>query len=299
VKDSIAIISAGDLGAALGARLRESGHRVLTTVSGRGEHTRQRAAAAQFEICGSLQDAIHQVDILISCVPPAQAVAVAGDIASLRARDSRPALYVDLNSIAPSTVRRVEQQLVGHGLTFADATIQGSAHRLADRAILFASGPGAAAVIEIFTPFLRTQFLGDTVGEASAMKMLLAGISKTLVATLVEVGCAAARRGMLDEFVQACRWLYPGVLQPVARMLPAHAQHAARRADEVAEIASFFSALGLQPRVVGATGQVLAAMAAASPSAMASPRAPTIEELLARFHAAGVCDEVGAPEVCS
>jgi Domain of unknown function (DUF1932) len=70
----IAIHSAGAMGSALSLRLREHGARVLTSLSGRSAATVERALAAGMEDVSP--ETITTADIILSIVPPGEAVAL-------------------------------------------------------------------------------------------------------------------------------------------------------------------------------------------------------------------------------
>ena len=60
--ETVAVIAAGDMGAAVGRHLRLGGLRVVTSLQGRGPHTAARAEAAGIEDAGSLAGAAAACD---------------------------------------------------------------------------------------------------------------------------------------------------------------------------------------------------------------------------------------------
>jgi 3-hydroxyisobutyrate dehydrogenase-like beta-hydroxyacid dehydrogenase len=264
----------------------------LTTVAGRSLRTDIRCREAGFETTPSLDDVVRRSSVVLSCVPPSEALAVARAVAARRVAH-QPLLYIDLNSIAPRTVLQVEAWVATKGVDFADATIHGTAARLDDLAVLYASGPGASQVVELFGGVMRTEHLGDESGRAAAFKMLLGGVSKTLAATMLEVGCAAERLGLLPDFLQACRFFYPGWMEALDRTLASYGQHAARRAVEVAEAESLWVASGLRPCLTSATKELLSKLATDTAGVPGSSASASLEEFLKGVHAAGVCDAGG------
>ena len=72
---TIAILAPGAMGSAVGRRLSENGARVLTSLKGRSEATLKRAADAG--MVGAEDDVIADADIILSIVPPGEAVALA------------------------------------------------------------------------------------------------------------------------------------------------------------------------------------------------------------------------------
>src|SRR5260370_27778173 len=82
----IAIHSPGAMGSAISARLVEHGARVLTSLDGRSAATVERARAAGMEDVSP--ETITTADIILSIVPPGEAVAVAEEFVPLL-RESR------------------------------------------------------------------------------------------------------------------------------------------------------------------------------------------------------------------
>ena len=80
-----------------------------------------------------------------------------------------------------------------------DAAVNGLAHNAASSGTLFLSGPRAAEVARLFAGTMRVQELGSEPGSASAMKMLLGGLSKGLCALFLELALLAREQGMLGR----------------------------------------------------------------------------------------------------
>ena len=92
--------------------------------------------------------------------------------------------------------------------------------------------------------------LGRQTGQASLMKMLIGGLSKGLCTLFLELVTAAQQAGVAREFLTQTREFYPGVYAVAERLAPTVARHAARRADEMAELAATLGALGLSPELI-------------------------------------------------
>ena len=81
----IAILSAGAMGSAISVRLKEHGARVLTLLDGRSAATVDRARSAGMEDVSP--KTIAAADLILSIVPPGEAVALAkGLVTRLNAR---------------------------------------------------------------------------------------------------------------------------------------------------------------------------------------------------------------------
>ena len=127
------------------------------------------------------------------------------------------------------------------------AAVNGLAKNLAPGGTLFLSGPRCAEIAQLIGDAMRVRLLGDEYGRASAMKMLLSGLSKGVCALFAETALIADRRGMLDEMIQAYALIYPGIMTLIERMFPTYAQHAARRAAEMRELEATARATGIEP----------------------------------------------------
>ncbi len=146
---TIGLISPGDMGQAVGALLVDGGVRVVTCVAERSDRTRALARSAGFTEVPTLDALVRESELVLSIVPPAQAVAVARDVASaLRSTGSR-VVYVDCNAIAPRTARDVAAVIAPTGSGFVDAGIVGGPPRDAPSPRFYASGPDRARFGEL------------------------------------------------------------------------------------------------------------------------------------------------------
>jgi hypothetical protein len=141
--------------------------------------------------------------------------------------------------------------------------------------------------------------LGEVVGRASGMKMLLSGVSKGICGLFVELAVAAERQGMLAEFSEATARIYPGIWALVERMVPTYPAHAGRRATEMAELERTVRAAGQTPVVLDGVREVHQMLAGAgledTPHGGGWTVASVVKELAANgFLAAGETVRVGA-----
>ena len=232
---TIAIISPGDMGSAVGGRLREGGLRVITSLTGRSQSTRALAEAAGIEDAGSLADAVHHADLVLSILPPGRALELAQEVGP----DPGP-LYVDCNAVSPATVRTIRRVI---GDRFVDAGIIGAP--ASPR--FYASGPHAHELTKL--P-LDVRVLGDEMGQASALKMCYAALTKGLTALLTESMVTAQANGVYDGLREELADSQPQFLASAERGLPGMVPKAYRWIAEMEEIASTFEATGLTPRML-------------------------------------------------
>ena len=104
-KQTIAILSPGDMGHAVGRAVLSLGHNVVTTLAGRSERTRALSAKAGLTALADLEAVVAEADLVLSILPPEAAQANAREIAeAMRRADVRPPV-ADCNAIAPETAR--------------------------------------------------------------------------------------------------------------------------------------------------------------------------------------------------
>jgi len=257
IATTVGVLYPGELGVAIAAVLQAAGQRVITTLSGRSQQTRLRCEAAGLETRATLVELVDESDFVLSVVSPSAAVTTAEAFRNAASRPLHDVTYVDLNSISPATARYVAAVLDPAGVTFVDASIHGLAAQLIERGTLYLSGPDTQRVAALFGELLRVRSLGDEPGAASGFKLLLAGMSKGLVVMFLEMALAAQRQGVLSELIHEYRHYYPGVMEPVERLVPTYPRHAARRSDELREAAQMVRQLGLAPHVLDAAAEFL------------------------------------------
>src|SRR5689334_13147906 len=112
---TVAVMSPGDMGHAVGRALRERGLRVITCLRGRSERSHHLAAQAGIEDVPDEQTLVRQADILLAVLPPARAAELAARIAAAVRATSADLLYVDCNAVAPQTVRAIAQEVTAAG----------------------------------------------------------------------------------------------------------------------------------------------------------------------------------------
>jgi 3-hydroxyisobutyrate dehydrogenase-like beta-hydroxyacid dehydrogenase len=247
---TVGVLYPGELGAALAGALVARGVPVVTTAHGRSGRTAARAADCGAVVLNSPPEVVRASDVLFSLVVPSAAEVVANEYLQSARLAPRGAIYVDANSIGPDKVRAIAERIESAGVSFVDASINGLAKNLCTTATLYLAGRRAGEVAALCDQVARVKLLGEEVGRASAMKMLLGGLSKGVCALFAELSVLAHEQGMLDDLLEAATRTYPGVTALAERMLPTYAQHAARRATEMSELEATARAAGVTPRAI-------------------------------------------------
>ncbi|HEY2587773.1 MAG TPA: NAD(P)-binding domain-containing protein [Tepidisphaeraceae bacterium] len=293
---TVGLLYPGEMGASLGTLLAGRGVRVVTTLAGRSERTACRARDAGLVILSSLADLVRESSIVFSLVETSAAAQVAQSYAALAAAAPDGAIYVDVNSIGPELASQIGALITAAGVDFIDASINGLAKNLSTGGTFFLSGPRADEVAQLVGPAVRTRVLGGEIGRASAMKMLLGGLSKGLCALFLELAALAQRRDMLAEMMDACTMIYPGITALIDRMLPTYARHAGRRATEMTELKSTARHADMAPCVIDAIRDLHELMAGVE---FADQDGASVAALVERVVSAGLFDFEHAPLAAS
>jgi 3-hydroxyisobutyrate dehydrogenase-like beta-hydroxyacid dehydrogenase len=237
---TIGLLHPGEMGAAVGAVLRERGARVVWASAGRSTETRSRAEDVALENAGSVEELVRQSDVILSICPPHAALEIAGAVAGFQG------VFVDANAIAPATAREVAAVIAAGGGETVDGGIVGPPPRAPGTTRLYLSGFEAESVAGLFAGSLvDARVLSGEVGTASALKMGYAAWTKGTAALLLAVGALARAEGVETALHEEWHLSLPE--------LPERSQRAARSAQtkgwrwvgEMEEIASAFHAAGL------------------------------------------------------
>jgi 3-hydroxyisobutyrate dehydrogenase-like beta-hydroxyacid dehydrogenase len=234
----IAVLAPGNMGAAVGARLAAAGAKVLTSLAGRSPATLERARAARMDAAGDGE--IARSDVLLSIVPPGEALALAERLApALRASNHKP-LYLDCNAVSPETVGRIAAVVEETGCGFADAGIIGGPPQPGtDGPRFYVSGPPDGRVATLSELGLAIRVMDGAVGDASALKMCYGGLTKGLTALGSAAVLAAGRSGAIEALHGELAASQPNLLAFLSRTVPQVFQKAYRFVDEMEEIAVF------------------------------------------------------------
>ncbi|KAI2619948.1 6-phosphogluconate dehydrogenase C-terminal domain-like protein [Hypoxylon sp. NC1633] len=236
----IGIISIGDMGMGLAKLLIAHNFAVATNCSGRSSDTLERARGANVELLSSDEDLARVCAVILSVVPPRDAIQTAQRFADAAPRTSRPPAnplyFADLNAVAPSSAKKIGALFERTSVRFVDGCILGlpptpktsdSKNSNGDvsgewnRPSIPTSGPHAISSIPGFGPALAAalnmRHVSEAIGAASGLKMCFASFSKGLTALATQAYTTAFKLGVLPE-----------LRTELAAVLPQHAALAER-----------------------------------------------------------------------
>ena len=238
MKPIVAVIAPGMMGSVVAKRLTDHGIEVRTSLAGRSAATVDRAKAAGMVDASDTQ--IAASDIILSILPPGDALALAERLAPAMRSAARKPVYVDCNAIAPETVLRVARVIEETGSIFVDGGIIGPPPEPDSKNTrIYLSGPDAPKAAVLAQYGLSMPIQPGPIGAASAMKMSYAGITKGFTALGCAMMLAATRAGTADALYAEMAISQPALLGWLTRSMPRMHSKAYRWVAEMEEISAF------------------------------------------------------------
>jgi putative dehydrogenase len=236
----VGLIGAGEMGSGVGGWLAAHGADVRTTLEGRSAASADRVARAGIGVVEDLAAIARSCAMVLSIVPPDQALSVAESFAATFAGSFESPLYVDCNAVAPETVRKIGDVVTAAGIRFVDAGIIGGAPgdgREGPR--IYACGADVAEFEQLTAYGLVVRPLDGPIGTASALKMCYGGLTKGITGIGSAMFACAENAGVSEALAQEFTASQPALNAWLARQIPPMYPKAYRWVGEMREIASF------------------------------------------------------------
>jgi len=246
---TVAILSPGDMGHAVGHVLVEHGLMVKTCLEGRSRRTQELAKKAGIESVPNYEQLVCDADIILSILKPSEALNAATTVAGALGSVGERIVYVDCNAIAPNTVKKIAEIITGAGSRFVDAGIIGAPPARGSNTRLYASGPDIGEFEVLCQYGLDIKAAGTEVGQASGFKMVYAALTKGSSAISIELLVAAFRMGLYRPLVEELQRSQRERYASIERSLPVMPSKSRRWVGEMEEIAKTFEDVGLTPRI--------------------------------------------------
>ncbi len=242
---TIAIISPGNMGHAVGRLLGSRGFDVVTSLAERSARTRGLAARAGIRDLGGIDALVAQADLVLSIMPPAAAVAAAQEVATAMTAVGATPPYADCNAIAPATTKRIAALIGTAGAAYVDAGIIGGPPADGNGPRFYASGPDAHLLAPLQGGGLVVRDLGGAIERASALKMCYAAVTKGTSALQFAQLAAASRLGVDEALAAELAESQSATYAGMRRALPGLPAKAPRWIEEMRQIAATFEAVGV------------------------------------------------------
>lgn len=215
-----------------------------------------KAAAVPATPCPGPAEAVGGADLVFSTVTSERALEAATAAAPhLRAGQ----LYLDLNSCSPGKKAKAAAAVeAASPACYVDVAVMDTVPGRGHRVPMLLAGPAAPQAADRLAALgMTVQVVGDTVGQASTIKMARSVFMKGIEAILCESLVAADRAGVADKVLASIQSTFPGLdwralaTYHMGRM----ALHGRRRAIEMDSVADTLRDLGLEPFTAAGTGK--------------------------------------------
>jgi 3-hydroxyisobutyrate dehydrogenase-like beta-hydroxyacid dehydrogenase len=253
-----ALIGFGEAGSILGEDLAAAGHEVATydVLLDSSPAMREKARRLRVRAAETFDDAVGGADIVISAVTASSSSEVATQAARvLRAGQ----VLLDINSVSPAKKLANAALVEAAGADYVEAAVMAPVPPQRLRVPMLLGGKRAGAVAQALRDVgMNATALSDQIGVASAVKMCRSIVIKGLEALTLESMLAARRFGAEREVLESLNGTFPGMGWTgklpdylISRM----AEHGARRAAEMREVALTLSDVGVDPVMASATAE--------------------------------------------
>ncbi|MCA3263599.1 MAG: NAD(P)-dependent oxidoreductase [Telmatospirillum sp.] len=202
------------------------------------------AADAQVRVASDWADACRGADVVVSAVTADAAIEAARQCASALAASQ---IYVDLNSISPTTKAAVAAAVAASRASFVEFAVMAPVAGPGIAVPILAGGADAAALAARLNRLgMKIDAVADRIGVASATKLCRSIVIKGLEAIMVDLNAAANAAGVMPAVLASLTASYPGMdWAEIARTMPGRVKrHGVRRAAEMREAARMLEEAG-------------------------------------------------------
>lgn len=247
--ESVAILSPGDMGHAIGQLLRENELKVFTCLTGRSVRTCELSEKAGIIDVPNMNDLVEQSDVVMSVTVSEAVPGLCHEIADAVKATGTDLLFAECNAIAPSLSAEMQKVLNEGGARYVDASIIGPPPRNGSSPRLYVSGDNAIEMVQLRDFGLDVRNLGDQLGRASGIKMCYAAMTKGTAALHTELLIAAEKMGLSEELMVEFTNGHQSVVDRMESWIPSMPAKSRRWVSEMEEIEATFRDLGLTPNI--------------------------------------------------
>ena len=246
---TVAIISPGDMGHAVGRMLGLHGFEVITCLANRSERTKRLAAEGGIRDYPIMSEMLERADIVLSIVPPGLAAQAAAEVAESMSASGFCPPYADCNAVSPETAKAIAKRISEAGADFIDGGILGPPPSEArNNTRFYFSGERAELLAELDGKGIVVRLLGSGIGRASGIKMCYAALTKGTHALQTAVITLAESLGLAEEVSHEFRTSQEASYKQITSSAPRLPIVAWRYIDEMKQIAQTFEAAGVTPK---------------------------------------------------
>lgn len=243
---NITFIGFGEAGRAFADSLLVQGEHTITAYDRLDNAAMSEAMTSRgIHRATSPAEAVSGADWIISAVTADESLAAAESVADALEQGQ---VFFDINSVSPDRKRETAELVDARAARYVDMAVMAPVHPLGHATPVLIAAPTAQVLAEALAQVgFSLDVVGETAGDATAVKMVRSLFVKGLEAITVETALAAAASGCFDRVMASLEQSYPGLGWPdnVRYNFERTLRHGARRAAEMRESAATLDALGL------------------------------------------------------
>jgi 3-hydroxyisobutyrate dehydrogenase-like beta-hydroxyacid dehydrogenase len=240
---TLTLIGFGEAGAILGQDLAALDVKIFAYDRLLGDPNKlvqlqEKARRCGVHLCETVAQAISLGEWVISAVTADNALEVALSAAPLMRRGQ---LFIDINSVAPSTKRAAATAMLKYGVGYIDAAVMAPVPPQRLKTPILLGGEHASLVAEqLGRHGMNVRVVADVIGVASAIKMCRSIMIKGLESLTTECLSTARQYNAEDEVLASLHQSFPqmgwdGALPHY--LISRVAEHGRRRSEEMKEVA--------------------------------------------------------------
>lgn len=256
---TIAFIGFGEAGGLLVKGLRDSGadvvaaYDILIESNEKASALREKAAAHGIVAAMSAKEAVIGADVIISAVVSSETITAASGAAP-HLREGQ--IYMDMNSSSPAVKREAAALIEKSGADFVESAVMDLVPPHGHQVPMLLAGKKAAALVERLSPFgMDVTAIGETIGNASSVKMVRSVFMKGFTAILLESLYAAKQLDAEDHVLDSLQVTFPEIdWEKLADYYASRLiKHARRQGIEMHSVAETLKELGVDTWTVDAS----------------------------------------------
>ena len=159
-------------------------------------------------------------------------------------------LFLDINSVSPKRKIETAARVSATGARYVDVAVMAPVAPYLHKVPCLAGGPGAQAFhAAAQTLGMKTEFVSDEVGQASAIKMFRSIMIKGLEALMLESMLGASEYRVESRVLASLRETFPSIdwEKLSGYLIERVVSHGKRRAAEMREVAETLESIDLEP----------------------------------------------------
>lgn len=224
----------------------------------RSKALRAKAKSIGIKLTASLEELVVVSELIISAVWGTAALAVTKQAANFITPEK---IFADLNNTAPSVKKEGAKVINAKGARFVDIGLFASPAQMGHKALMYASGDGAAEFKAVMTRYgANVEVVPGEAGKVTTIKTLVNIYYKGVQALCLELALSAEKAGIPLKSLESL------IVKPVAT-LPREKElafwiirgiaHAERKIAELPDIINAMKEWGIEPLMIEAARQRL------------------------------------------